>query len=78
MSDTGEVVWVDREGRAYSLSDITTSHLRNIIRMLKRQERAMWSYCPQGEYAADALNSDLDRISDQLFLFRHELEQRIQ
>jgi len=29
--------WVDKKGRVYNLSDISTSYLQNIVRFLRRQ-----------------------------------------
>lgn len=29
--------WVDKKGRVYNLSDISTSYLQNIVRFLKKQ-----------------------------------------
>jgi len=55
--------WIDKKGRVYNLSDISTSYLQNIVRFLKRQyERKELS----GSWDKKTLLEKIEEVEEEL------------
>ena len=74
MEDT----WITKEGKCIKFRDLEDSHLANIIRMLQRNEAAMWSGIgPQGDAAQDAWQSELSSLQGMIEDLELERERRL-
>ncbi|MBI1973025.1 hypothetical protein HYS50_03395 [Candidatus Woesearchaeota archaeon] len=64
-----QAIWIDRQGKEYfSASEISDSHLKNIIHMLERQSMLLLSDYPnfQGEMAQYYAEQEYDNMSYEL------------
>ncbi len=82
-------VWIQKDGTKISLRDMTQSHLKNSIALLKRNREKIESQWPQvymgdSPYAEDAVESEntymqyaMDDIDEKIHLLESELSSRL-
>lgn len=70
-----EVVWIDREGNAFRMKDITDTHLVSIVRMI---EKSLANARTEGEKQGITVSTDKRFIeqTDKMFSFLIELAVR--